>query len=516
MVLSFCHKRYISLTSELIILHNKLPLFLDAVKTQRMDVMELVLNSESNRSASDRIFSQVYNCDTGRPDSLGDSAISMACQLCLNGNTLLLRQLLATQLTSQFLVHLSLSELGLRRVPLELFHDKLLSLTLSRNNLSQLPPVERWRCRGLLHLNLAENAFTRLPDALFQLPKLKDLNISDNQIADLNPCMWMAPNLRSLNISSNQLKQFPCPARPQDKEGEGGGRGGPNRSSGGTEAPEVHYSVRHEFIDINFERDEDFLLTRSGHNLETLDASSNQLSSLPSGLPCLAPMLLSLKLNKNSISDLGLVSDYPPGLKSLDLSSNGAKLCIRPAKLTSTPVCYQPLLTDPQTNRKCSHAEHIHLPSLHYLNLSCNKLKTLLVKDLSLVPNPITASTSAQGTEPGSPISPTHKEAKEHDGVLFPKLQTLLVKKNSLIEVPENLHALDHLCSLDISENASITHLPSSISHLKNLFSFNFTGISDPIVNELQNCQNACEILYYLRARETGYTHAHTDIQVHI
>ena len=165
---------------------------------------------------------------------------------------------------------------------MELFHDNLVSLTLSQNYLTKLPSVDRWRCKGLQQLNIAENKFTELPKALFQLPKLRDLNVSDNQLTALNACIWTAPCLRTLNISSNQLKQLPCPVRPQEPKedvSDGGEEVGFIRSSVGTEAPEIQYSVRHEFIDIDFERDKGYRKTQGGHCLEIFDASKNQLTA---------------------------------------------------------------------------------------------------------------------------------------------------------------------------------------------------------------------------------------------
>ena len=501
-ILSFIHEHYVSLTSDLLAPQNQPPLFLRAIKSQRMDIMGLVLNSQSKRPVSDRIFSQAYIYDLGDGEPVNASAISLACQLCLEGNSLLLKQLLDIPLTSPYLQHLSLGDLGLRKVPVELFHDNLVSLTLSQNYLTKLPSVDRWRCKGLQQLNIAENKFTELPKALFQLPKLRDLNVSDNQLTALNACIWTAPCLRTLNISSNQLKQLPCPVRPQEPKedvSDGGEEVGFIRSSVGTEAPEIQYSVRHEFIDIDFERDKGYRKTQGGHCLEIFDASNNQLTALPEGLPCLAPMLLTLKLSKNKISNFGQVSDYPPGLKSLDLSNNGAKLCINPTKSGNAPTCFQSLVLEPQISRRCSHSDHNSLHSLHYLNISHNQLRTLVVEDSSLSLSVSQGPASMQAT---LHTSPTHKETKEYEGILFPKLQTLLVRKNSLAEVPEALHKLDQLASLDISDNESIVRLPLSLSHL-NLYSFNYSGISDPIVNELHSSQKAWEVLYHLRARKT-------------
>lgn len=522
-ILSFCRDHLISLCSETLTMCDKMPLLLHAVQSMRMDVLELVFDQKSQRLAPDRILSCQYQYEgtNGKPKSA--SCISMACQSCLEGEPRLLNQMLSNPLVSSYLVHLSLAELGLRQLPLELFHEKLRSLSVRRNKLSQLPAVDKWQCEGLLQLNLAENLLTELPCGLFSLPKLKELNVADNEIATLEACIWSAPSLRVLNISNNCLKQFPCPEKQQASPKPSVARRNENlgdfyHPSVGTEAPEIVYSNRHSFVDIDLEREEDYRKSRAGHNLENLDVSSNQLTAIPSGLPCLSPLLLTLKLGKNSIKDLGHISDYPPGLKSLDLSCNGATKSIRPTKHASASTCFQLLLHQPSSAvpRRCTHGDHTYLPSLHYLNLSSNKLTTLTVEESSLSPPPISLATSA--AQAVLAASPSHKEAKEkeRDGVLFPKLNTLLVGKNCLKEVPDGLHKLEQLGSLDISNNESIERLPLSISHLRNLFSFKYAGISDPIVNELQNCQNVWEILYYLRARETKYesspSHLHLPI----
>ncbi len=82
-----------------------------------------------------------------------------------------------------------------------------LALNLSGNRLTDLPPrlgrIPAWQ------LDLSDNLFTSLPEALFQMDRLHTLNLSGNRLATLPPELGQLLPLSSLDLSDNALALLP-------------------------------------------------------------------------------------------------------------------------------------------------------------------------------------------------------------------------------------------------------------------------------------------------------------------
>lgn len=118
--------------------------------------------------------------------------------------------------------------------------------------------------------------------------------------------------------------------------------------------------------------------------LESLDLSYNELTSIPLGLCCLAPKLLKLTLHHNNLSSLGSITDFPSDLELLDACNNRLTTvisCARPREALRSLTCAQKLLQltnsishESMTPTRCSHRNHRVLRKLSYLKLAYNEL----------------------------------------------------------------------------------------------------------------------------------------------
>ncbi len=216
-------------------------------------------------------------------------------------------------------------------------------------------------------------------------------------------------------------------------------------------------SIKHGYINY----DTDYSSPHRGQvgfGLQSLDLSGNQLREIPRSLPCLAPLLQSLKLARNQLQALGQAVDYPPLLQMLDVKNNGIVNPLMPSLITLTINCVQSEVTN--VSPICSHAQHENLVNLKFLYLSANRLEHL---DIEYDPPPPEQSLEDSGAS----------DSVEYVGpkkLLFPKLQGLQMSHNQLTELPENIHRLVKLCELAFDNNPQIRRLPSGLHKLTNLF----------------------------------------------
>lgn len=487
-MLGYFHDRYYSICGDILRLEpGNIPIFLHAVTTSNLDVIQLVFDHVVKRPVPDRLMSRIYEIGSKESSTTRRaSAVSLACEATINGDAYILQNLIRHSVIGNHLVNVSMSDLQLTQVPLGLFHERLNSLSLSNNCLTILPPVSEWLCKNLMFLSLEQNQFERLPTGLFSLAKLQTLNVSNNKINQLDLSVWKAPCLKSLHLNKNCLRSLPCPPLPkasiQDLDND------TNSQSQALVGSQV-FSIGQGFVNRGVQRSGDQFQSNvgGGYNLQWLDVSDNLLERIPEGLPCLAPQLRTLKLSRNKIGDFGSISSYPSTLKSLELIRNEASMSINGHTVSNNVIrCYQ---SQPGNIINCYHRTHVALVSLHHLNVSKNNLFSVVLEECDAIKSPVQFPSLT-----GSFTTST---------LLFPHLQSLSISNNKLTQVPDGVHKLSSLLNLDISHNELITHLPPKLYHLKELDGFQYKGISDPIIQQLDNCKDIGRIRHFLRARQT-------------
>lgn len=217
-------------------------------------------------------------------------------------------------------------------------------------------------------------------------------------------------------------------------------------------------SVKHSYI--NYDIDPSSLhRSQVGFALQSLDLSGNNLRDIPRSLPCLTPLLQTLKLARNQLQSLGQASDYPPNLHMLDVKNNGIVNPLMASLIPPTINCVQSEVTS--VSPVCSHTRHENLSNLKFLYLSGNRLDKL---DIEYDRPPVEQSLE-DSTEPlEATLNPGPKK------LLFPKLQGLQISHNHLTELPENIHKLEKLCELAFDNNPRIQRLPTGLHRLTGLF----------------------------------------------
>ncbi len=450
-------------------------------------------------STQNNILSTMYEYDLGHAKKK-ESVISYACTKFMDGVTQVLSNLLSMDTQHKFLTHVTLSGVGLRRLPLALLHENLTVLDVRDNNLDCFPslPLQShsslstyrlgWSCQGLQTLVVSNNLFTSIHPDIFHFPCLVRLVMSSNKIQELPMDMWTAPLLKKLEVADNLIAELPCPItipRIDSLPSFSLTQGSIKRKLGGDHLQ----SQRRGYVSYNA-RSSDDNKSQAGFALHFLDLSGNRLSDIPRGLACLAPLLHTLKLARNSITNLGCFSDYPSLLQVLDVSENGITRGIQPSLSEEEIRCIQSQLVESQSY--CVHYQHENLDCLKFLYLCRNNLEDLQIEfEAEVVDAPSQSSSEGDG-------SVLIKEPP----LFFPKLQTLKLSDNSLVRFPENIHRLTGLRELAVSGNERITELPARLHNLTSLFTFKYEGISAPIVSELAHLKTTSEILYYLKARE--------------
>ena len=448
------------------------------------------------------ILTQVYECGQGK-----ETLLSYAARAVTGGNASLLPSLLSHETLSVRLTHIKIEGVNLESVPLSLFTRRLTHLELSKNQLTTLPVADalsQGLCDSLEELSIASNAFQKLPDEVFRLPNLVRLDARNNSITSVPVSLWTAPRLEELYLSKNNVGSLPCPDYVYLRPGvtssvQSRPRTFSHSFSSSSETRHVQ-SARQSYLTLPVPGIE---CHTKGFRLKTLDLSDNQLTEIPPGLPCLTPRLRTLKLSGNRINHLGHPCNYPQMLVKLDVNKNACKSCIQWCADPPALVCAQSRLQE--GNKPCSHIEHKTLSNLKFLFLEENLLATVsLEEELRIQHRNSIESVSDFGSmvESGS-----HGGEREGGGeglatLMFPRLESLRLSNSQLETVPTGVHRLVELRELRLDGNRGITHLPSNIHLLQELFFFTFEGISDPVVSELRSCSNTPEQLLYLKARE--------------
>lgn len=539
-ILSFCHtKKYTNLAAPELILtsaefslkQQRRPLLMDAVMTKEFAVVKIVLSScFSQHDIVSRVYDYPYGNSRGR-----ESILSYACNAYLNARSNdspdvdILPSLLSKEVVGVHLTTITLTGAGLRRLPLMLMHPNLRNLDVRENILDSFPSADvgqnrlGWDCPSLQVLNFSNNNFVEIPADIFKLPSLIRLIACDNKIKALPIEMWKAPALKILDLRDNQIQVLPC-HNPQLRHEFGPYH--PVHSMSFSQVQQSYQagrvffnqavpleSAKHGYINYDIDSSHHLHKGQVGFSLQTLELSGNQLTEIPRSLPCLAPLLQTLKVAKNRITKLGQASDYPPLLQTLDAKNNGIITGIEPAFESPNIACVQSQVT--QGSPVCSHISHHRLSNLKFLYLSSNRLAELQIEyevpeiefstSQRVSPNAFLdhASLSPASLSPAS-LPPASLGAASPE-LLFPRLQGLRISNNRLTKLPENIHRLEKLCELAFDGNPGIEKLPDGLHRLSNLFTLKYEGINDPVVQEIANFKNAPEILYYLKARECQY-----------
>ena len=332
---------------------------------------------------------------------------------------------------------------------------KLNELDISSNTLTSLPPQLFQLLPELKELNAGDNRITEVDTSVWTAPKLAKLFLGRNKLTAFPSTDFMgvvsaavatpttrgeesgyqsgqhnpAPHFSLLSGSHASRKKSLVDSQNQFDESLGvwgrrrkslglqsgilaGGRGGvnfgrdPRRMSVGSLQSSVISWRFKNFQDTNFDlEDLDDIDSESaeegseGYTLEHLDLSRNMLTSVPSGLSCLAPKLQKLNLSHNRIRGLGHLNDYPPNLELFDASHNELCAAISEPAATQTlslPCARKALTSSLSTTtsstsslllesissptsalKPCAHRLHKNLQKLSTVRLSRNQLVDL-------------------------------------------------------------------------------------------------------------------------------------------
>ena len=428
------------------------------------------------------------------------------------------------------IVDINLSENHLERVPAELFQlSSLTNLTLKYNEIKYLPTSEDLASNlysaKLETLSLDYNDLTSLPDdMIWGLAKsLTILSVQNNKLEDIPPGLWVMPKLTTIKFAQNHLSSLHYLSKADCYENKelmkqistfGISENGVLKHKGDDEySDEVCKAVIHikrlaallrtiytaffpdeditaerllrqviqiyssKLLDIEADRwdstptpDHDLSqLTVHVHlfseensaifasKLKYLDLSHNNFKTVPWDLPCLAPNLINLDMSTNLIAAIDIVHDLPKAINNLSITHNKiASLCqIRPTQFPcANPIKLLSLSNKKDASSYCKHCSHKILKALTRLNLDNNLIDYFpVLKRLRTESN-----MNLEGS--GAPFQ---------SNPLYPDLAILSLANNKLISVPQHIHYVKHLNSLNLSFN-NITELPEEMGLLNTDF----------------------------------------------
>ncbi|XP_046549598.1 protein flightless-1 homolog isoform X1 [Haliotis rubra] len=301
----------------------------------------------------------------------------------------------------------SLSKLNCRHnqitndgVPQGLFNLQDLSVVdLSHNKLKEVPP-DLENAKSVLVLNVAHNEIEMLPNQLFiNLLDLFFVDLSDNVLETLPPQLRRLTSLQTLILNNNPLIHAQLRQLPAL-----------------TSLQTLHMKNTQRTL-ANFPTGLDALT-----NLQDIDLSYNDLPRVPEALYKLSS-LRRLNLCNNQISELSLMIDVWTKLETLNLSRN---------QLTALPTSLHKLV------------------SLRKLYVNSNQL------DFDGIPPNV-----------GKLHNLEIFSAADNNLEMIPeglcrcgKLKKLILNKNRLITLPDILHLLPELETLDVRENPDLVMPP--------------------------------------------------------
>ncbi|KAG9511081.1 Protein flightless-1, partial [Fragariocoptes setiger] len=290
-------------------------------------------------------------------------------------------------------------------IPSDLFNlNSLLVLNLSHNQLTDAP-TDIERCSQLLVLNLGHNEIQTIRDQIFvHLVGLLHLDLSNNLLKTVPPQLGRLTNLQTLVLSNNPLGEHQMRQIERLKS-----------------LRELRISNTQRTVQ-NMPRNLGTIST-----LVELDLSSNQLHRIPEDLADLKN-LRRINLSENCISKLpDEIGDWWPKLESLNLSSN--RLTKLPSSICKMCNLRRLYLNDNQLDFEGLPSNIGKLKQLEVLMAASNRLE--------LIP----------------------------EGVFrCGRLKKLILTNNRLITLPDTIHLLYDLDTLELSGNPDLIMPPKHVS----------------------------------------------------
>uniref|UniRef100_A0A8C5DZ40 FLII actin remodeling protein n=1 Tax=Gouania willdenowi TaxID=441366 RepID=A0A8C5DZ40_GOUWI len=302
-------------------------------------------------------------------------------------------------------------------VPDDIFQlDDLSVLDLSYNQLTEIPR-DLENSRNMLVLNLSHNSIDAIPNQLFiNLTDLLYLDLSDNKLDSLPPQMRRLVHLQTLILNNNpllhaQLRQLPAMVALQT----------------------LHLR--------NTQRTQNNMPTslEGLTNLTDVDLSCNDLTRVPECLYSLTS-LKRLNLSSNQVSELSLCIDQWTQMETLNLSRN---------QLTSLPV------RPPITLLYC------------FFNFLNDQFQELNDYDYSAICK-LSSLTEFMAANNNLELIP---EGLCRCG----KLKKLVLNKNRLVTLPEAVHFLTDLETLDVRENPNLVMPPKPVDREAEWYNIDFS-----------------------------------------
>ncbi|XP_035694685.1 protein flightless-1 homolog [Branchiostoma floridae] len=285
-------------------------------------------------------------------------------------------------------------------IPGEIFENEELSVLDFSHNELKMTPSELENAKGLLVLNLSNNRIDNISNQLFiNLTDLLFLDLSNNKLESLPPQMRRLVHLQTLILNNNPLLHAQLRQLPSM-----------------TALQTLHLR--------NTQRTSSNIPTalETLVNLTDVDLAYNELSRVPEALYTLSS-LKRLNLSNNCISELSLLIDTWTNVEVLNVSCN---------KLKSLPGSLSKLV------------------SLKRLYINVNQL------DFEGIPASI-----------GKLQNLEHFVASNNNLELIPeglcrcgKLKRLILNRNRLVTLPDAIHALTDLETLDIRDNPNLVMPP--------------------------------------------------------
>ena len=404
------------------------------------------------------------------------------------------------------IVKINLSENHLERVPRELFQlASLTYLDLKYNKIKYLPTSEDYSSNffsaKLETLCLDYNELTFLPnDMMWGLAhSLTSLSVQKNRLEEIPPGLWLMPKLKILKLAKNclsRLHYFSSPYFFSSADFSAKVSSIEVKRDGSLKTPlmnldeketDILFSHIRNLVDLlytinliqdpdtelqvrdllnevillfqpsivsrdSFDADE--ILTPTCSSLDSslkntftsslilLDLSFNNFTGFPWDLPCIAPNLGKLEIVSNSIERLDIVHDMPINVGSVNLTCNKIVSLCQTRSVDLPCGCPTGLFNTNRPDKEqcyCKHSKHEILEKLSRLILDNNLLNYIPILKILRAGSRLNEEFPSDHRLQANP--------------LFPELGILSIASNRFTGVPEHLHHIKRLSSLDLSHN---------------------------------------------------------------